>query len=94
MRMRFYLGKAKMHRELCTSLVRPFLPISSASIGGIRRLIFQIPRIDETLMGYCIAGQVSTMMRIAMCKSKLRMVEKYLGGPHDSMCGVIEGPLE
>ena len=55
-----------MHRESCTSLMRPCLPISYASVGGIRKLIVQIPRIDATLMGYWIMGQVSTTMRSVM----------------------------
>ena len=76
--MRFSLGEALIHRESCPSLVRLCLPISSASIGGIRQLIFQIPGIDLTLMGYCISVQVRTMMRSVMCKSSLRMGENIL----------------
>ena len=67
-----------MHRELCTSPVRLCLPIYSTSVGGIRQFIFQIPIIDATLMGYCIAGQVKTMVRSVMCEINLRMGENIL----------------
>ena len=62
-----------MHREACPYLVRMCLPISSASVGGIRQLIVQFPLIDATSMGYWITGQVRTMMRSVMCKSNFRM---------------------
>ena len=54
------------------------MSISYASISGIRQFIVQIPRIDATVMGYWIAGQARTIMRSVMCKSNLRMGEKYL----------------
>ena len=73
-RMIFYLGKALMHRESCRSFVRLCLPIIFESVSGISQFIVKILRIDTTLMGYCIAGQVRTMMRSIMCKSNLSMV--------------------
>ena len=74
MRMKLYLGNALMHMESCPYLLRPCLPISSEPVSGIKQLIFQITRIDVTLMGYWIAGQVRNMMRSVMCKSNLWMV--------------------
>ena len=67
-----------MHMESLPSLMCLCLTISSASVGGIRQSIFQILRIDATLMGYCIASQVRTMTRSIMCKSNLRMGENIL----------------
>ena len=49
-------------------------------MGGIRQLISQITIIYATLMGYCIAGQVKTMMRSVMCKSNLRIGKNILMG--------------
>ena len=62
----------------CPSLVHPCLTISSVSVGGIRQLIVQISIIDTTLMKYWITGQVRTMMRSVMCKSKFSMGEKII----------------
>ena len=67
-----------MHRDSNPFLLHLCLPISSASVGGIRQFIFQIPIIDETLMGYWIAGQVRTMIRSVMCKSSSIMGENIL----------------
>ena len=78
-----------MHKDLCPSLMRLFLPITSSSVGGIRQLIVQIPRIDVTLMGYWIAGQVSAMMRSVMCKSNLRMGENILRRVLMMLCAVF-----
>ena len=49
MRIRFSLGKSLMNRDACTYLLCLCLTISSTSVGGIRQLILQIPRIDATL---------------------------------------------
>ena len=56
------------------------LTISSVSVGGIRQLVVQIPRIDTILMGYWMAGQVRTMISSIMYKNKLRIGKKSLGG--------------
>ena len=67
--------------DSCPYLVRLCQPISSASIGGIRKLVVKIPRMDTILMGYWMAGQVRTMLSSVMYKSKLkRGGGEYLGG--------------
>ena len=68
------LGKVLMHRDSCPYLVSMCLTISYTSVGGIRQLIFQISRIDSTVMGCWISGQVRTMMRILIFKSNWMMV--------------------
>ena len=73
MRMIFYLGGGLRHRDSCPSLMHIYRPISSASIGGIRKLVVQIPRMDVILMGYWMVGHVRTMMSSVMCHSKLNM---------------------
>ena len=78
--MRFFLGKSLILREYSPSRVSLFLLISSASIGGIIQLVVQITSMYTILMGYCMAGQVRTMMSSAMYKNKLIMGEKSLGG--------------
>ena len=78
--MRFYSWKALSHRESYPLLVRICLTTSSASVGVIRQLVFQIPRLDEILIGYWMAGHVRTMVNSVMYKSKLKMGEKSLGG--------------
>ena len=50
------------------------------SVGGIRKLVVLIPILDVIFMGYCMLGQVSTVMSIAIYKSKFKMGEKCLGG--------------
>ena len=78
MRIILSLGKALMHSESCPYLLRLCLPISPASVSGIRQLIFQISIIDATLMGYWISGQVSTVIRSVMCEIHFRMRENIL----------------
>ena len=78
-----------MHKDSYTSLVRLFMLISSSSVGGISQLIVQVPRIDVTLMGYWIAGQVSAMMRSVMCKSNFRMGENILRRVLMMLCAVF-----
>ena len=77
-RMRFSLGYSLMHRDLCLSLVRLFLPIVYASISGIRKLIVEIHGIDATLMGHWIVGHVRTMMRSVIFQSNFSMGECIL----------------
>ena len=48
------------------------------SVGGIRQLVVQITSTDEILMGYCMSGQVRTMMSSVMYNSKLNMGKKSL----------------
>ena len=60
--------------------MRLCLPMSSAYVGGIRKLVVLIPILDVIFMGYCMLGQVSTVMSIAIYKSKFKMGEKCLGG--------------
>ena len=72
-RMILSLGKALSHRESSTSLVCLCLPISSASVGKIMKLVVQIPIMDAILMGYWITCQVRTMMSSVMYNSKLNM---------------------
>ena len=76
--MIFYLGKALMHRNSFTSLTCLCLPISYKSVGGIRQLIVQIPRIDTTLMGYWIAVQVRNMIRNVIQKNNFSIGKKSL----------------
>ena len=67
-----------MHRKSSTSLVSLHPPISSTSIGGIRQYVVQIPSIYEILMGYWVAGQVRTMSRSVIYKSKFRRGDMIL----------------
>ena len=67
-----------MHRDSCSPLVLMHVPISSKSVGGIRQLIDQIPRIYATLMGYWLTGKARTTMRSFGCKSNLRMGKDIL----------------
>ena len=52
-------------------------PISSVPIGDIRKLVVQIPIMDEILMGYWMSGQARTRMSSVMYKSKLRKGGDY-----------------
>ena len=54
------------------------LPISSASVGGIRQLVFQIPSMDVVLMGYWVASLVRAVMISVMYKSKFSMGDMIL----------------
>ena len=89
--MRLSLGKDLMNREACPSIVCLCLRISSVSVGGIRKLIVKIPRLDTTLIGYWIAGQVRNMMRSVTCKSNLRtgkiILRRVLTMPCDMFLG-------
>ena len=67
-----------MHRESFPSLVHMCLPIIYASVGGIRQLVVQIPRIYVTSMGYWITGQVRTIMSSVLCKSYFMVGENIL----------------
>ena len=73
MRMRFCLGKALRFRESSTSIVRLCPTITSASIGGARQSVAQIPSMDAILMGYWVTGQVRNIWSSAKYKSKLMM---------------------
>ena len=73
MRIRFSLGKALSHRDLCTSLMHMCLPISSSSVGDISKLVMQIPIMGAIFMVYYMAGQLRTMMSSVIYNSKLRM---------------------
>ena len=73
MRMILSLGKALINKESCPYLLNICLPISSASIGGIRQMVVQIYRMDAILMGYYMTGQARTIMSSVMYKSKLNM---------------------
>ena len=78
MRMRFSMEKALMNRESSPILVNMFFPVSPAYVGDISQVVVQILRIDVTLMGYWITGQVRTIMRSVMCKRNLRIGENIL----------------
>ena len=78
-----------MHRWLFPSLVCLCLPISSAPVDWIRKLIVQIPVIDATIMGYGILGQMRNMMRSIMCKSVFRRGEKILSRVLMMPCAVF-----
>ena len=78
--MLFSLGKALRHRESCPYLMHLCLTISSASVGGISKLVVQIPRIDVILMWYWIMGQVKTMISSVIYKKKSRMGKNSLRG--------------
>ena len=78
-----------MHRESFPYLMHPCLNISYGDVGEIRQLILQRPKIDETLMGYWIAGQVRTIMISVMCKSNLRMGENILRSVLMMPCAVL-----
>ena len=49
------------------------LPISSASVGDISKLVMQIPIMGAIFMVYYMAGQLRTMMSSVIYNSKLRM---------------------
>ena len=72
--------------------MRECLPISTASVGGIRWLFFQISRINTSLMGYWIAGKVRNVMRSVMFKSDLRRGENILRGVLMIPCAVFLRP--
>ena len=74
-RMIFSLGKSLRHRESYHVLVHTFPSIGSVSIFGISQLVFQIPKMDNILMGYWMMGLVRTITISLMCKSKLKMGE-------------------
>ena len=78
MSMRLSLGKDLRHRDSCPSLVSMCPPISSASVGEIRKLVVQIFIKDVILMGYWMVGQVRTIMSSVMCKINLRVGENIL----------------
>ena len=75
--------------DSCPYLVRLCQPISSASIGGIRKLVVKIPRMDTILMGYWMAGQVRTTIISVMYKRKFRMgnmiLRMFLMMPYDML---------
>ena len=56
------------------------LPTSFMSVGGMSQFVSQIPRMDAILMGYWMAGQMSTTMSSVIYKSDLTTGKKSLGG--------------
>ena len=80
MMMILSLGKTLRHRESSLSLLYLCTPISSASVCVIRKSVVQIPRMDAILMGYWMAGQMSTTMSSVIYKSDLTTGKKSLGG--------------
>ena len=73
MRTRFFSGKALICWGSSTSLVSLLTNISYAFFGGMRQFVAKIPSMDEILMGYWVAGQVSTIMSIVMYKINFRV---------------------
>ena len=62
--MKFSLEGSSSYGRDYLSLLCLHPPISSESVGGIREFIFQIPSMDEVLMGYLVTYQVDIMMYI------------------------------
>ena len=73
MRKILSLEKAPRNREPYPSLMNLCPTISYKYIGGLGKLVVQIPSMDVILMTYCVESQVSTMMISIMYKIKLRM---------------------
>ena len=70
-------------------------PISSASVGGIRQFLSQIPGMEAMLIGYWVEGQVRTMMTSVMYNSKFTMSDMILRRviiiPREVFLGLIWG---
>ena len=79
MRTRFLLGNTLRCWGLSQSFANWRLTVSSTYVVRMRQFFAKIPRMDEILTGYWMAGQVRTMGSSVIYKNKLSMEGIILG---------------
>ena len=60
------------------SLVCTLPPIDSASVGGMRKFVAQISRMDAIMIGYYMVGHIRTTRISLTCNNKLIMGDMNL----------------